>query len=294
MDEEILQKHKQAGKIAKEVLLYGKDLIKKDASMLEVTQKIEEKISSLGAKPAFPPQISCNEIAAHYCAFPDDPIVFSDQVCCLDVGVHIDGFIGDNALTVDLSGEHSDLVKASQEALAAATEVLAPGVRLAKIGRAIEDAITSRGFQPVRNLSGHGLAQYGIHTAPTIPNYDTENDEVLEEGFIAIEPFATTGVGLIQEKGDANVFEMFAKKAVRTGFVRSIQKEIDSYQNLPFTKRWLLSQFSEAQVNYALKQFEQLEIMRSYPPLVERNGGLVSQAENSFYVGDEVITLTTP
>ena len=63
--------------------------------------KIEEKIEELGAKPAFPAQISCNHLAAHFCPDEDD-IIFSDQLACLDVGVHVEGYIGDNAVTVDL------------------------------------------------------------------------------------------------------------------------------------------------------------------------------------------------
>ncbi|MCK5282177.1 MAG: type II methionyl aminopeptidase, partial [Nanoarchaeota archaeon] len=109
---------------------------------------------------------------------------------------------------------------------------------------------------------------------------------------IAVEPFATTGAGLIGEKGEANVFSLHGRKSARVGFVRNIQKEIEKYQGLPFTKRWLLDKFSEPKVNYALKQLKQLEILHEYPPLVERSNGLVSQTENSFYIGDEVIQLT--
>src|SRR3989338_4000889 len=258
------------------------------------SEKIEKKIHDLGGKPAFPPQISCDEIAAHYCAFPDDPIVFENQLCCLDIGVHVDGYIGDNALTVDLSGNHGELVKASKEALRAGAEVLEKGARLSKIGRAIEQAIIGFGYKPVRNLSGHGLGRYGIHTAPTVPNYEIESKETIQEGYIAIEPFATDGAGFIEEVGHPNVFEMIAKKPVRTGFVRDIQKEIEGFHGLPFTKRWLLVKFSEARINYALQQFDHLGILRKYPPLVERRKGLVSKAENSYYIGDDVVELTHP
>lgn len=292
MDEETLNNYKKAGKIAKEALLYGKELIKKGSKLVDVTNQIENKIFKLGGELAFPTQISSNEIAAHYCAIKDDPIIFEDQLVCLDVGVQVNGAIGDNACSVDLSNNNQELVKASEEALKAATELLEKGVKLSRIGSAIETTITNKGFQPVRNLSGHGLDLYNIHSKPTIPNYDTESDEILEEGFIAIEPFATNGVGLITEKGEPNVFALTGKKAVRTGFVRNIQKEIETYNNLPFTKRWLLEKFSEPQVNYTLKQLKQLEILHEYPPLVERSNGLVSQAENSFYIGDEVIQLT--
>ena len=292
MDEETLNNYKKAGKIAKEALLYGKGLIKKGAKLLDVTEKIESKIKELGGELAFPAQMSCDNTAAHYCAFRDDPIVFEDQLVCLDIGVHVDGCIGDNACSVDLSGENTELIKASEEALKAATEKLALGVKISEIGKAIEDTIVGMGFQPVRNLSGHGLASFNIHTKPTIPNYDTKEDNVLEEGFIAVEPFASTGAGLIGEKGEANVFSLHGRKSARVGFVRNIQKEIEKYQGLPFTKRWLLDKFSEPKVNYALKQLKQLEILHEYPPLVERSNGLVSQTENSFYIGDEVIQLT--
>ena len=290
---ELLEDFQKAGRIAKEALLFGKDLIRKGAKLVDVTEQVEAFVLKKGAGLAFPTQLSCDSIAAHYCAFKDDPLVFDTQMVCLDVGVEVNGCIGDNALTVDLSGNHKDLLKASEEALKAATEVLAIGVKVSKIGKAVEDTIVNAGFQPVRNLSGHGLGQYQVHMPPNIPNYDTKENETLEEGFIAVEPFATDGKGLIHEKGEPNVFMMMGKKPVRVGFVRDIQKEIESYTGLPFTPRWLLKKFSESQVNYALKQFSQLEILKSYAPLVERSGGLVSQCENSFYVGkDEVILLT--
>ena len=292
MDADTLNDYIKAGKIAKQSLLYGKDLIRKGAKLLDVTEKIEKEIFKLGGQLAFPVQLSCNDIAAHYCAFNDDSIVFEDQLVCLDVGVHVNGCIGDNACSVDLSGKNAELVKASEEALKAASEKLVLGIRLSEIGKVIEQTITNLGFQPVRNLSGHGLDLFSIHTSPTIPNYDTKDNEVLNEGVIAIEPFATTGIGLIHEKGDPNVFMLTGRKSVRTGFVRNIQKEIEAYEGLPFTKRWLTSKFPESQVNYTLKQLGQLEILHEFPPLVERSGGLVSQAENSFYVGDEVILLT--
>lgn len=292
MDSEVLEKYKKAGKIAREALSYGKDLIRKGSNVLDVCDRVEEKIFLLGGKPAFPVQISMNEIAAHYCPEDDDKTMFSDEVVSLDVGVHIDGYIGDNACTVDLSKNNSELVKASEEGLKAAIDAVKVGIKLSKIGKAIEDAISSYGFKPVRNLSGHGLDAYNIHSMPTIPNFDTKEEAVLEKGVIAIEPFATDGVGLIHEKGEPSVFSLIRKKSVRIGFVRNIQKEIEKLNGLPFTTRWLTKKFSEAQVKYALNQFKQLEILKEYPPLVEKQNGLVSQAEHTLLVDDEVVVLT--
>ncbi len=292
MDLETIEKYKKAGKIAAEALAYGKELIKKDAKVLDVCNRVEEKIFSLGAKPAFPVQVSMNEIAAHFCPEDDDETKFEDQLVSLDVGVHIDGYIGDNAASIDLSGNNSELVKASEEALKAAIDVVKVGVKLSHIGKAIEDAITSYGFKPVKNLSGHGLDIYNIHCPPTIPNFDTKDNVVLEKSVIAIEPFATNGAGMIHEKGDASVFSLIGKKSVRIGFVRNIQKEIGKLNGLPFTTRWLTKKFSAPQVKYALNQFKQLEILKEYPPLVEKQNGLVSQAEDSLIVDDELIVLT--
>ncbi|HLC96321.1 MAG TPA: type II methionyl aminopeptidase [Candidatus Nanoarchaeia archaeon] len=292
MNAEVRENYLKAGKIAAEVLSYGKDLIRKGSKVLDVCNKVEEKIAAFDAKPAFPAQISMNEIAAHYCPEDDDEAIFQDQLVSLDIGVHVDGYIGDTAVTVDLSGEHSDLVKASQEALKAAIEKVGVGVKISEIGRAIEQTITSAGFQPVRNLSGHGLDQYNVHCSPTIPNFDTKGPEVLEKGVIAIEPFATDGIGLIQEKGDASVFQLIGRKSTRVGFVRNIQQEIERFEGLPFTTRWLTKKFSTAQVGFALNQLKQLEILHSHPPLVERQNGLVSQAEHSLLVDDEIKILT--
>ena len=97
MDMEIIEKYRKAGRIAGEVLKYGAALIKPGARLLHVLNKIEEKILNLGGEMAFPPQISMDAIAAHYCADPDDPIIFKDQVASLDIGVHVDGYIGDTA-----------------------------------------------------------------------------------------------------------------------------------------------------------------------------------------------------
>jgi len=73
---------------------------------------------------------------------------------------------------------------------------------------------------------------------------------------------------------------------------REILQQIDSYEGLPFTKRWL--EFSEIKVRLALKQFEQLGIIKSYPPLIDIGKGIVSQAEHTVLVtkdGCEVLTV---
>jgi methionyl aminopeptidase len=294
MDKEDIEKLKKAGKTAAQVLGYGKGLIKKDASMVEVLDKTEEKIFELGAKPAFPAQISCNHLAAHYCPDEEDKTVFSDQLVCLDVGVHVDGFIGDTAATVDLSGKYSDLVKAAEESLENAIKTIKVGVTLGEIGKAIQDTIQKYGFSPVRNLSGHGLGKYEIHTKPNIPNFDNGDSTQIDKGAVfAIEPFASTGAGIVQDSGIATVFELSNKKPVRNPITRQVLKEIESYNELPFTTRWLTRKFG-AKAKFALREMEQLGMLHAHHPLADKDKGMISQAEHSILIDDEgtVVILT--
>ncbi|PIY60061.1 type II methionyl aminopeptidase [Candidatus Woesearchaeota archaeon CG_4_10_14_0_8_um_filter_47_5] len=295
-DQDELEQWKQAGKLAARALEHGASLITKGASLLEVTDKTEAFILQHGGKPAFPVQISMNAIAAHYCPEDDDILVFDDQVVKIDVGVSLNGYIGDNACTIDLSGRHQGLVDASREALDNAIHLLRPGTTLGEVGKIIQDTISRKGFAPIRNLSGHGVGVYEFHTAPTIPNIDTHDPTPLTTGqVIAIEPFATTGHGTIVETTNASVFSVVLKKPVRNRITRKVLKHIeDTYQALPFTTRWLLTRFNKLEVTLALRELLLTGVIRGYPPLVERDKGMVSQAEHTVYIGEEPIVLTRP
>lgn len=293
MDAETKEKYVKAGKIAAEALKYAASLVKKRVALSEVCDKTDEKIIELGGEPAFPTQISMDDVAAHFCP-DDDSVKFENQVVSIDVGAHVDGFIGDTALTIDLSGENEELVKASREALDNAIKVVKAGVKLGEIGKAIHDTITKYGFSPVRNLSGHGLDEFNIHSKPNIPNYDNGDPTELEEGdVIAIEPFASKGAGVIYESSNATILQLLRKKPVRNMITRQVMKEIENYNNLPFCKRWLIKKFGLAKTNYALKEMHVLEMLIDYPPLVDQAHGLVSQAEHTILVtkdGCEVLT----
>ena len=284
---------RKAGQIAAEALKFGRALIVKGASYLEVTEKIEAKIKELGGDCAFPPQMSLNDVAAHFTVDPEEDIAFDDHVVSLDIGVHVNGAIGDTACTVDLSGKYSEMVKASEEALKAAVEKVKIGVKLGEIGRVIDETIRRFGFVPIRNLSGHGLGLYDIHSAPTIPNYDTKTSEVLEKGqIIAIEPFATNGAGLIYETERANIFSQIESRPVRSMATRQMLKEIEKYKGLPFTTRWLAKKFPLFKVNFALRELQNAGMLRAYPPLHDKSHGIVTQAEHTVLVDEKVEVLT--
>ena len=110
----------------------------------------------------------------------------------------------------------------------------------------------------------------------------------------AVEPFASTGAGIVQDSGIATVFSLGTKKPVRNMITRRVLKEIESYNNLPFTTRWLTQKFG-AKAKFALREMEQLGMLHSYPPLADKDKGLVSQAEHSILVDDDgkVVVLTS-
>lgn len=294
VDEKVLEKYKKAGKIAAEALDYGVSLIKPGVSVAEVCREVDKKIKELGGEPAFPTQVSLDDTAAHFCP-EDDSLVFEKQVCSIDVGAHVDGYIGDNAATVDLSGENERLVQASRDALDNAIKFVKSGVKVGEVGKVIHDTITSLGFSPVRNLSGHGLGEYDIHTKPNIPNYDNGDETELREGdIVAIEPFATNGAGVIYESSNPTVFTLIDPKPVRGSFTRQVYKEIDNkYDELPFCTRWLIEKFGKAKVAFAMREMRNMEMFEEHPPLVDQGHGLVSQAEHTILVtkdGCEILT----
>ncbi len=290
---ENLEKYEKACRVAAQAREYGRKLIKKQTYLLDAVDKIEKYIQTK-AEIAFPTQISLNQVAAHFYPEHDDETVFEDQICKLDVGVHVDGFIGDNACTVDLSGEYSELVDASKKALKDAIATVHAGVKVSDIGKAIQDAISSYGYAPVRNLGGHGLDSYEVHTSPSIPNTETGSDVVLEKGqIVAIEPFASTGAGVVIETSNPTLFSMQNEKPVRNRSTREILQYIKKYNGLPFAKRWLVAEFPLFKVNFALKRLRQLDIVKAYPPLADQAKGMISQAEHTILVEDEGARILT-
>jgi len=274
----------KAKEIATSALSYGADLIKERVLILDVCEKIESKVLELGGKPAFPVNISLNRVAAHYTALPDDKSVVSKgDLVKIDVGVHVNGAIGDVATTIDL-GNNKKLVEASQKALENVKALIKPGTELREIGRVIKETISSYGFSPIKNLSGHELGLYKVHAGVTIPNYDNGDVIQLEEGqHIAIEPFATDGEGKVIEGGESGIYRLDQIKPVRDFTARKVIKFIqEEYKTLPFAKRWVVKKFPNG--NYILRLLEKENVIKQYKQLVEVGKGLVSQAETSFTV----------
>jgi methionyl aminopeptidase len=285
-DNDTLEKYREAGRILTEVRDNAVKKVKVGASLLELAEHIESSIKEKGAGVAFPVNISLNEEAAHATPSKNDKRVFARDLVKLDIGTHIDGYIADTAVTVDL-GNNKEIVKASQTALDAAIDVIKAGINTSEISEVIEKTITSFGFNPVVNLTGHGLEQYKQHAPPSILNKRIETGVNLKEGqVVAIEPFTSNGKGRVYEAGHTEIFSLLELKPIRSRDARIVLNEIETFKTLPFAKRWL-----QGRVDMSLRQLETAGIIRSYPVLKDR--GLVSQSEDTVIVtvdGCEVIT----
>ena len=286
-----LEEHREAGAILKEVREAAKDRVEVGASLLDVAEFAEEMIREEGAKPAFPVNISRDHEAAHATPSRDDDATFGEEVVNLDIGVHVDGWIADTAVTVDLKGR-SELVEASREALEAALDLVEAGVSTAELGAAIQDTIEGYGFNPVTNLTGHGLGEYQQHTSPTIPNRAVDQGVTLEAGTVcAIEPFATDGSGKVEEGGDKEIYSLNAMDArVRSRRGRELVETIqEEYRTLPFAKRWLPGE----RLGMNLRRLEKRDVLHGYNVLQEDEGYDVSQAEHTVIVQDGGCEVTT-
>jgi len=288
--EEALEKTLKAGEVLKEVLrsLEGKVVV--GAKLIEVAEFVENKIVELGAKPAFPCNISINSDAAHFTPAKNDERVFKKgDLVKIDIGAHVDGYIADAAISIDL-GDHSELIKASKEAVFNAIDAVKTGVDTAKLGKIIEETIRSYGFKPIVNLTGHGLLPYIAHAPPSIYNYATQRGVELEEGMvIAIEPFATDGAGRVAERGECEIYSLLNPKPVRVKLLREMISEIsENYKTLPFAKRWL-KKAPEIFISKLVRE----GVLKEYPVLSEVSGGIVSQWEHTVIVEKDSARIVT-
>jgi methionyl aminopeptidase len=296
METEIIEKYKKAGKIAKEVREFSKSLIKEGAKTLDMAEKIEEKIIAAGGKMAFPTNISINAIAAHSTPkFNDETVLKKGDVVKIDLGVHVEGFIADTAYTMEVgTNEWASLIKASENAVEAAIKEVKPGVSISKIGAVVEGAIEKQKMVPIANLSGHEVGEYDLHAGITIPNFNNKSSQVLEEGMaIAIEPFATNGVGQVSETKESEIFKLIEPKPVRQPVARKILDYVlKEHRELPFCKRWVAKKVGGFGLEMAFRELVRDGVLHNYPVLKESKEGMVSQTEHTVLVLDKPIVTT--
>lgn len=289
----------RAGKIASEVREGARKKYHVGSTLLEICESVESQIRGMGAEPAFPVNTSLNDIAAHYTAEPNDSTTVKEgDVLKIDIGVQIDGYIADTAVTVCYDPKYESLVKAAEAALAEAVRAARANTKAGDIGRVIEATITKFGFRPIQNLSGHSLQQYTVHAGKSIPNIWTRGSSfaLLPNEAYAIEPFVTTkdGQGVVYEGRMRNIFGITSRKPVKDEEADKLLDLIWSrYRTLPFAMRWLTDRYDEKDVRRLMETLIKKKNVHSYPILVEGHGKVVVQAEHTLIPLESSVSVIT-
>jgi methionyl aminopeptidase len=281
---------REAGRILAQVRDEAAERVEVGTNYLELTEWVEERIDELGGNSAFPLNISVDHEAAHGAAGIDDDRTIGEEMVKLDIGVHIDGWLADTAITVDFTG-NDDLLAAAEDALDAAVDTVEAGVHTGEIGAAIESAIDGYGYNPVVNLTGHGLGHWDQHVSPNIPNREVSQGTELDVGdVVAIEPFATDGTGKVSEGSQEEIYALEREGTVRNRAARQALDQItEEFRTLPFATRWL----DGSRPEMALRRLQRQDIVHGYPVLKEEDGRLVSQKEHTVIVTGDGCEVTT-
>ena len=171
----------------------------------EFIKKCGGKSPFLGYK-GYPGQIcvSVNEEVVH--GIPGKRRVQYGDIVSLDVGIILDGFVGDNATTVAvgvIAPRTEELLRVTERALHAGIAQARAGNRVGNISHAVQSGVETNGFSVVREFVGHGVGRR-MHEEPQIPNYGRPGDgPKLKPGMtLAIEPMINAGVSEVKMLSD--------------------------------------------------------------------------------------------
>ncbi len=289
--DELITKLEKCGSIAKLAKEYSTSIAKPGTSMLSIAEKTEDFIREKGGQPAFPVNLSLNDSAAHFTPSAEDKQVVPESgLLKVDVGVHLDGWITDTAVTVDLAGNYSEIADTAKLALDNALSEMKAGVSSRQIGKVIQTTIKSKGFKPVENLCGHSLERWILHAGLEIPNVEM-GGHILQEGEIfAVEPFVSNGTGMVHEvAGETEIYSVASNKQVRLPESRRLLALVlEEYRLLPFAKRWLQEIPS---LNLAINDLSRQGVLHGYPVLKESPGSIVAQAETTVVVEKDSVRI---
>jgi len=198
-----IEKLRRSGHLVREILEEMREQVKPGVTTMDLEKFVERRLTKADAKPAFKgyrgyPCCLCasvNEQIVH--GIPSNRRLNEGDIISLDLGVIIDGYYGDSAMTVPvgaISESLQRLLRVTEESLQLAIDKARVGNRLGDISSAVEQHVVSSGFSVVREFVGHGIGRQ-LHEEPQIPNYGQPGyGPSLKEGMVlAIEPMVNAG-----------------------------------------------------------------------------------------------------
>lgn len=291
-DREELEKFRQSGRILRETREEMKGYVKENMLIIAVCEKAEGLIRIKGGKPAFPCNVSINEVAAHYTSPPNDTHrIPAGSTVKVDIGVQLDGYVTDTAFTAAFNPEGKSMTNTAELALKTAIDNIHGDMPLGKIGALIENTIKNRGFRPISNLCGHSVGRYLIHAGTSIPNVAQVSFTKIRTGEIyAIEPFVTLpdAAGKVDDSPQITIYRLLKAKSVKNQYAKKLLKHIETnFRTLPFAERWLIGVVHKEQHKEAFKELLTQKAIMGYPVFVEESKKPVAQAEHTVMIKDE-------
>ncbi len=290
-------KWKRAGIVAREALDIARPMVQPGTKVLDIVQATEKHILEKATGIAFPCNVALNNVAAHYTSPLDDETVIAEgDLVTVDVGAHIDGCISDSAFTIALNPDHEALVKAAEAATTVAIKMMRPGAKLNTIGALIEDTIVSAGFKPIKQLSGHQMDEYELHSEKQVPCVSGKSEVLVEEGEVyAIETFASTGSGNVSDLPNPVIYQLLPVRVpVRfkgsKQFLGIARKE---YGEFPFAERWIAERMGHAPMKMAIRELGQNGALIGHNILAEEKGEFVAQHEHTVIITETSRIQTT-
>jgi methionyl aminopeptidase len=297
-DVNAIEKFKQAGKILRETREEMKNFVREDMPIIQVCEKAEGLIHEKGGKPAFPCNVSINEVAAHYTSPPNDTKRIPEKsLVKVDIGAHVDGYVADTAVTVSFNPEYVSLVEAAERALKAAVDSILPDMSTSKLGSVIEKTIKSHGLKPISNLTGHSVGRYLVHAGTSLPNVShILSSKIRLGGVYAIEPFVTfpDAVGRVRDDDSAAIFRLVKSRSLKNPNAKQLLDYIEeNLKTLPFAERWLQNIVPKEEYSEAFHELLSSKAVMGYPVFIEESRKPVAQAEHTvLIVEDGCVVLT--
>jgi methionyl aminopeptidase len=207
-----LERLRAANLLVAQILEVLKDLVVPGITTAKLDEVAERAVRDAGAVPAFkgyhgyPATIcaSVNEQVVH--GIPSERALVNGDIISIDLGVLLEGYYGDAAVTVPVgrvSSEAAVLLKVTEQSLWKGIEKVTVGSRVSDISHAVQQHVEAHGFSVVREFVGHGVGT-ALHEEPQIPNYgDPGRGPRLAEGMVlAIEPMVNIGKPAVRVLND--------------------------------------------------------------------------------------------
>lgn len=302
---EQLEDLRRAGEVHRQVRRYALDRIRPGMSMIDIAETVERGTRALVAENglkagiAFPTGCSLNHVAAHYTPNAGDSTVLNfDDICKIDFGVQVNGQIIDSAFTLAFNPKFDAFKAACKAATDAGVKAAGIDVRMTDIGAEIQEVMESHEVEIdgkilqvkcIRNLNGHSIGPYKIHAGKTVPIVKNGDQTKMEENeLFAIETFASTGRGLIHEDLECSHYMINseipfqqAMGSIRLPRSKQLFSVINNnFGTLAFCRRYL-DRIGESKYLMALKNLTDLNVVNSYPPLVDIKGSFTAQYEHT-------------